>query len=219
MIYVYCILMGYLIGSINPSYLIAKCKGFDIRKKGSGNAGASNALIVLGKLAGAVCALFDIAKAIFVIWLAGTLFEGYRFVFAVTGTACILGHVFPFYMRFRGGKGLACLAGTVLAYNPLVFAVMLALEAVIVLVTNYLCFVPMTASVIFPFVYGFLEKDLWGALIIAIIVPVILWRHRENIARIHCGTELHFSYLWNKKKERERLSDVYDEEEKTRWDG
>ena len=219
MTYVFCIILGYLIGSVNPSYLIARSKGFDIRKKGSGNAGASNALIVLGKLVGVVCALFDIAKAFFIIWLTGVMFQGQPYVFAVTGTACILGHIFPFYMKFRGGKGLACLAGTILAYNPLVFAIMLACEAVIVLVTNYICFVPMTASVIFPFVYGFMQKDLWGALILALAAPVILWRHRENIRRIRSGTELRFSYLWNKEKERERLQEVYNEEDKTRWDG
>ena len=98
--------MGYLIGTINPSYIIAKLCGFDIREKGSKNAGASNALILFGKITGIGCALFDIAKATLIVWLCETLFPELAYSFAVTGVACILGHVFPFYMKFKGGKGL-----------------------------------------------------------------------------------------------------------------
>ena len=107
--YVLCILIGYLMGSINPSYIIARLRGFDIREKGSQNAGASNALILFGKVIGIGCALFDIAKAAFAIWLCETLFPEFAYSYAVTGVACIVGHSFPFYMKFKGGKGLACL--------------------------------------------------------------------------------------------------------------
>ena len=101
--YLICVLIGYLIGSINPSYIISKLCGGDIREKGSGNAGASNALIVYGKLIGVFCALFDIGKAFFAVWLMRSAFSDLPLVFALTAVACILGHVFPFYMRFRGG--------------------------------------------------------------------------------------------------------------------
>ncbi|MBQ4111933.1 MAG: glycerol-3-phosphate acyltransferase, partial [Clostridia bacterium] len=104
--YVLCLLIGYVTGTINPSYIIARLRGFDIREKGSGNAGASNALILFGKVLGIGCALFDIAKAAFAIWLCGRLFPGLAYSLAITGVACILGHVFPFYMKFKGGKGL-----------------------------------------------------------------------------------------------------------------
>lgn len=204
--YLLCILMGYAVGTVNPSYIIAKIKGFDIREKGSGNAGASNALIIFGKLVGVLCALFDIAKAALIIILAQKLFPELVYAFAVTGVSCVLGHVFPFYMKFKGGKGLACLGGMILAFNPFVFIIMLACEIAVVLITNYICFVPVTASVVFPIVYGIMRHDLVGALILCILIPVILFRHRENFSRIKNGTELRISFLWSKDKELKRLN-------------
>lgn len=204
--YVFCILIGYLIGAINPSYIIAKLRGFDIREKGSKNAGASNALILFGKVLGVGCALFDIAKAAFAIWLCAKLFSELAYSFAVTGVACILGHVFPFYMKFRGGKGLACLGGMILAFEWRVFLVMLAIEIVVAFVTDYICFVPMTASAIFPFVYLIMRRDVPGALIIALILPLMLYKHKENLKRIKQKTEMPFSFLWNKEKALEKTN-------------
>ncbi len=207
--YFTCAAAGYLVGTINPSYILSKIRGFDIRQRGSGNAGASNALIVLGKLAGVICAIFDIAKAALVILLMKRLFPKMICAFAVTGAACILGHIFPFYMRFRGGKGLACLAGMILAFDWRVFLIMLCYAVVLALVTNYICFVPMTASVVFPFVYGFLRHDWIGVLLLGVVAVVILCKHRENIRRIRMGTEMRLSYLWNKEKEVQRLKVNY----------
>ena len=104
--YICCGLIWYFIGTINPSYFIAKRRGFDIRTKGSGNAGASNALILFGKLLGIICALLDIAKAYLAILLTEALFPEFRYAYAITGVACVIGHIFPFYMKFKGGKGL-----------------------------------------------------------------------------------------------------------------
>ena len=204
--YILCILIGYLIGAINPSYIIAKLRGFDIREKGSKNAGASNALILFGKVLGIGCALFDIAKATFAIWLCGKLFPEPTYSFAVTGVACILGHVFPFYMKFRGGKGLACLGGMILAFDRRMFLIMLAAEIVVAIVTDYICFVPLTASAVFPIVYGIMRQDAWGALIIAVILPLMIYKHKENLKRIKQKTEMPFSFLWNKDKALEKTN-------------
>ncbi|MBE6708498.1 MAG: glycerol-3-phosphate 1-O-acyltransferase PlsY [Ruminococcaceae bacterium] len=204
--YVLCILIGYLIGAINPSYIIAKLRGFDIREKGSKNAGASNALILFGKAIGIGCALFDIAKATFVIWLCEKLFPELTYSLAVTGVACILGHSFPFYMKFKGGKGLACLGGMILAFDWRVFLIMLAAEIAVAILTDYICFVPLTASAIFPIVYGIMRHDVWGVLIIALILPLMLYKHRENLKRIKQKTEMPFSFLWNKDKALEKTN-------------
>ena len=193
-------MIGYLIGAINPSYIIAKLRGFDIREKGSKNAGASNALILFGKVLGIGCALFDIAKATFAIWLCGKLFPELTYSFAVTGVACILGHVFPFYMDFKGGKGLACLGGMILAFDCRVFLIMLAAEIIVAIVTDYICFVPLTASAVFPIVYGIMRQDARGALIISLILPLMIYKHKENLKRIKQKTEMPFSFLWNKDK-------------------
>lgn len=203
--YLLCIVIGYGMGSINPSYIFAKIRGFDIRDKGSKNAGASNALILLGKAMGVTCAVFDILKATIAIWLCGRLFPTLSYSFPVVGTSCILGHVFPFYMKFRGGKGLACLGGIILAFNWRVFLIMLASEVLVAVITNYICFVPLTASVVFPVVYGVMRKDLAGALILCIATVVVFYKHKENLTRIKNGTEMRLSFLWSKERELERM--------------
>lgn len=200
-----CILIGYSIGTINPSYIIAKIHGFDIRKLGSGNAGASNALILLGKAIGVVCALLDMTKAAVAIRLCEKLFPDFTHFFVVAGVSCILGHIFPFYMKFKGGKGLACLGGMVLAFDWRAFLIMLSFEMIVALATNYICFVPLTASVIFPFVYGVMRKDWLGASMICLIVPLMILKHKENLRRIKNGTEMRLSYLWAKDAEIERI--------------
>ena len=218
-----CVLLGYFIGTINPSYLIARIKGFDIRKRGSGNAGASNALIVFGKAVGVLCALFDIYKACLAIELARQIiFPDYSLAYIITGTATIIGHMFPFYMNFKGGKGLACLGGVVLMYDWKFFLILLAIEMVVVLATDYICFVPMTASIIFPIAYGIFEKSFQSACIFLFATVLILFKHAENIIRIRNKTELHFSYLWNKDNELKRMNeqdvnlDVNKDNEKTK---
>jgi len=203
--FLYCILIGYFIGTVNPSYIIAKIHGFDIREKGSRNAGASNAVILLGKTVGIFCALFDIAKTFFAIWLSQKLMPDFALAFSITAVACSLGHIFTFYMKFKGGKGLACLGGMILAFDWRVFLIMFAIEIVVVLVSDYLCIVPLTASVAFPIVYGIMEKNLWGVLMLFVITAVIFYKHKHNLQRIKNGTEIHFSFLWNKDKEIERL--------------
>lgn len=203
--YLYCSLIGYLIGSINPSFFLGKTRGVDIRSKGSGNAGASNVIILFGKMLGAFCATFDVLKAFFAVLLASALFPDTAHSFAITGAFCIIGHVFPFYMRFRGGKGLACLGGIVLAFDLRVFAVMLTLAVIVAFVTDYICFVPITASAAFPVVYGIITRDVTGALMLSVTAVIMFYKHIENLKRIRNGTEMHFSYLWNKDAELERI--------------
>ncbi len=204
----FCALIGYGIGIINPSYFIGKIKGFDIRSRGSQNAGASNALILFGKAVGIFCALFDIAKATIAILIARSIYPDFVYAFAVTGAMCVIGHMFPFYMKFKGGKGLACLGGMILAFDWRVFLMMLAAEIVIVLITDYICFVPMTASVAFPIIFGIMERDLHSALILSLVTVVIFIKHIQNIVRITKGTEMHFSFLWNKDEEFDRMREA-----------
>ena len=208
--YFLCLLIGYFLGTVNPSYIIAKINGFDIRKRGSHNAGASNAVILLGKSVGLVCALFDIAKPCIAIAISRLIFPDFKLNFALTGCACILGHILPFYMGFKGGKGLACLGGVILTFNWRVFLIMLACELVIAFVTNYICFVPMTAAVAWPIIYGVISKDMVGTICFAIVGVIILLKHVENIKRIARGGEMHFSYLWNRKRELKRFESTED---------
>ena len=199
---IFSLLMGYLIGGINAAYLIGRVKGIDIRKKGSGNAGASNAAVVMGRGVGAFAAVFDIAKAFAAVKLAALFFPTLAVAGVLGGTACILGHIFPVFMGFRGGKGLACLAGVALALDWKVFFILLALEAVLVLVVDYICVVPMTGTVLFTIAYAWRTHSLVGALAFAVVSVVILCKHRINIERIRNKEEIPFSYLWTKKKKK-----------------
>ncbi|MDD5901432.1 MAG: glycerol-3-phosphate acyltransferase [Lachnospiraceae bacterium] len=202
-----CMLIGYLFGAFSPSYILGAISGFDIRKRGSGNAGASNVILVLGKAAGAVCALLDIAKACLAVWITGKLFPEFTYAFPITAASCILGHIFPFYMKFRGGKGLACLGGVVLMTDVRLFLVMISVELVVVLIVNYLCVVPMSASVIYAVIYGVMTHELVSACIFLLVAVVMCFKHTDNLRRIKSGTEVHFSYLWNKEKEIARIKE------------
>lgn len=204
--YLLCVIISYLIGTFNPSYIVGVKKGINVKEKGSKNAGASNALILFGKVVGVVCALLDIGKACLAIALCRKIFSGLSYVFAIAGTSCIIGHIFPFYLKFKGGKGLACLGGVVLMFDFRYFLLLLAAELVIALATDYICFVPITASVIFPVSYGILRGDVIGALILGISAVVMLAKHIENIKRMRKGEEMRLSYLWNKDKELSRIT-------------
>lgn len=214
------ILISYLIGSINPSYIIGRIKGIDIRQKGSGNAGASNATIVLGKWVGIFSGVFDILKSTAVMLLFPLVFKNTPFIAEIAGVSCIIGHIFPLYMNFKGGKGLACFGGLVLAIDPRLFGLLLTAEILLLLMVDYICIVPITAVIIVPIVYGIFGKNglnwlwratggWWGAAIIGIASIVMLQRHLQNIKRIAKGQELRFSYIWmseeNKKKELMRV--------------
>ena len=209
-----CALSAYLIGCINPAYIIGKIQGMDIRKKGSGNAGASNALILMGKSVAVFSALFDIMKAASVMWLAPVIFKGVPAIAEIAGVSCAIGHIFPILMRFQGGKGLACLGGILLAIDYRLLLIMLAIEIILVLLVDYICVIPITASIATPVLYGVLgDMNVgwlrragggWAAIgVLCVITVVILIKHVHNLYRIAHGTELHFSYLWMKDRDAE----------------
>ena len=204
-----CVLLGYFAGTLNPTFIIGKTHGINVKKEGSRNAGASNAVILMGKAVGAFCALFDIMKAYFSYRLANLFFPLVPAAGILAGAACIIGHIFPIWMHFQGGKGLACLGGMILAYDWKVFGVLLLLEVVLVLITDYICIVAISASSIFPFIYQ-CNEHLWPITFILIIIAFLIFiKHKENIRRILHGQEARVSYLWNKEKEIKRLENNY----------
>lgn len=206
-----CALIGYFIGCVNPAVAVGRLKGYDPNKSGSGNPGASNTVIMAGKGAGLFVALFDIFKAAAACRLAAYLFPELRAAAPVAGSACILGHIYPVFLRFRGGKGLACLGGVILAYDPKTMLMMLALALLIGLVSNYVCIVTTTMAAVWPLYYGFATHFWLGAAILAIPFVPILLRHLENFRRIRSGEELRLSFLWNKAGELERIGRSEDE--------
>ena len=203
-------IIGYGLGCINLSYILGKLKGFDIRKYGSGNAGASNVMIVMGRKTGLAIALVDVIKAYIAVKLAASCFAGatlggVNYAACIAGSMSIIGHIFPFYMGFKGGKGLATLGGTILALDYKMFFVLLLIALVIAVVTDYICFVPMTMALIFPLTYGYIYRSWVCAAILLLAGLFIEFKHIKNIERIKSGEELRFHFLWNRKSEADRF--------------
>lgn len=201
-----CSLVGYFLGCLNPAFLLARKRGFDIRERGSGNAGASNALITMSKKAGVLIALFDIFKAFAAVKISAALFPLPDYCGILSGCCCIAGHIFPVFMKFRGGKGLAALGGIILAFNPAVFLIMLLSEAAIALITDYICFVPITAAAAFPVIYFLISHCFAGTVILCFAAVIIEFKHTENLNRIRAGKEMHLSYIWRGSEEIDRIS-------------
>ena len=197
--------IGYAIGNINPAYVLGLRKGYDIRKKGSGNAGATNLMLLEGKKAGAFVMAFDISKAAVSVGLSRSLFPKLRSAGEIAGTGCIFGHMYPALMNFRGGKGLACLGGVILAFGVHDFLLTLFIESVLLMATRYLCLVPITASVFYPVYHGIMSGNWEGAAILGTVTLPIFRKHIENLERIKEGKELKVDFLWDKDNELERI--------------
>lgn len=197
-----CTAAGYSLGSINPAYLIGMHRGYDIRKKGSGNPGATNTFLLEGKAAGACVMLFDVGKAALSVALCRKICPNFRSAGELAGTSAIFGHMFPAKLNFRGGKGLACIGGTILALGD--FPVMLGFAVAVLIKTRYLCMVPISASVFYPLYHGLISGNWQGAAILAAVAPPVFAKHTENLKRIKDGRELRVDYIWNKEGEIKR---------------
>ena len=207
--------MSYLLGGLNGAIIASKYVFHrDVRDYGSGltnfyrTFGAPGLAIVIGT---------DVLKTVIAV-VAGGLIMGTQGAAATgqvfAGFCVMLGHIYPVFYGFRGGKGLACLAGGLLSFDWRLFLVFLGAEAVIVLVTDYICFVPMTASVAFTAVYAVLTKNALGTLAFTVATLAILFRHLDNLKRIKSGDEAHFSLLWKRQEEVKRIGL---EEEDRKW--
>lgn len=212
------LIIGYFLGCVNLSYIISKLKGFDIRHVGSGNAGASNLVIVIGKKIGLLVAVIDIMKAFLAFRLAEILFPeacagSVNWAGVLAGVGAVLGHILPFYMGFKGGKGLACFGGTVLGIDYRLFVILFIIAFLIAMITDYICFAPITMAFIVPITVGVVYDTWIPPAIISVASLVILLRHTENLARIRSGEELRFHFLWRRKDESERFGIVDDGKE------
>ncbi|MEA5151567.1 MAG: glycerol-3-phosphate acyltransferase [Oscillospiraceae bacterium] len=200
-----CLALGYLLGCVSPSYIFGRVRGYDVRSSGSKNAGASNTVLMAGKFAGLAVALLDMAKAAAAWLLCAALCPELDIAPALGGAACVIGHMYPVFLRFHGGKGLACLGGVILAYDPKTFLLMLLVALLIGLASNYVCIVTVSMSLIFPAYYGYVTALWLGAAILAVPAAPIFIKHIENFRRIKTGQELRLSFLWNKNRELRRI--------------
>jgi glycerol-3-phosphate acyltransferase PlsY len=182
------IILAYLIGSIPVGVVLAKLKGKDPRIVGSGNIGATNVMRAAGKTIGILTLAGDILKGLLPVMGAGWAGEP-SVVVAFTGLAVFLGHLFPVFLRFRGGKGVATAAGVFLAIKPLAIVICLLIFAVVLLKWRYVSLGSLVGSGLLPFTILALGAPTEYILLAFIVVILIFVKHRENIKRLRKGSE------------------------------
>ena len=192
MAYILVIVLSYILGSSNMAKYLAMAKKVDLTAGGSGNLGASNAVILMGWGAGVLTALHDIGKSALAVVLARLFFPDAEYIGAAAGVASVLGHIFPFWMGFKGGKGFASYLGMTIALNWKFALVVLALVVVVTLVTDYIVAGTTTTIVLVPIYMGISSGSLVLPLILLVATAVIAWKHRDNYVRICNGTEIGF---------------------------
>ena len=181
---------SYLIGSISFSIIMSKILGGDVREKGSGNAGATNMARVYGIIPGIITWLMDVIKTVFCIW-AGTKLMG-DWGLTVAGSACIIGHCYPIYYGFKGGKGVSVGCALALMIDLRVFACVMAVFILLAFTTKKVSLASVSATTSILLFGPLFHVGIERMLLACAGVLLIDWRHRENIKRLINGTEQNF---------------------------
>lgn len=183
-----CLILGYLFGSLNFAIIYSKLRHDDIRNHGSGNAGATNVLRTYGKAPAAVVFLLDILKGVIAVIVTRLILEGAIFECSAA-LGAVLGHNFPVYYNFKGGKGVATSLAVLIVLHPATALVALGIFIVVILISKYVSLSSISASVgaiISSFV--FFKIDAFSILC-TIIGLLCIYRHKSNIARLIAGNE------------------------------
>ena len=196
-----CLFIGYIFGCFQTGYIYGKCHGIDIRQYGSGNAGTTNTLRVLGKKAGYITYLGDALKAIIAILLVKYLVYGqwlvpslsFQLLLAYTGLGVALGHNYPFYLKFKGGKGIAVTSGVMLALDLRIGLIGIIGFLILFYATRYVSVGSLFMSLAFPVCVLIFYPGQWDLFAVSVIFWLMAWmRHRENIKRLMNGNENRF---------------------------
>ena len=199
MLSVLALLIAYGLGCSNMALYLSKLTKVDFRAAGSRNLGASNATILLGWKAGLLTAVHDAGKALLAVLAARLLCPGNELLAAAAGIACVVGHIYPAPMKFRGGKGFAPYVGMTLALHWQFALVVLCAVVVVTLLTDYIVVGTTTTVLTVPSYLGWSRQDLCLACILLIGTVIILCKHRENYRRIWAGTEFKTSAAFKRK--------------------
>ncbi len=205
------IILSYLIGSISGGVVVGKIKNTDIRKKGSKAAGATNALRTMGAMFALAVLIIDVYKGYFAVEYIPNLFnnDNDTTMKALAGIMCIVGHVYPLYFKFKGGKGVGTALGALIAFPELLPLIGIAFASwlVIIITTGYVGLSSILATLSVPILYIITEKVICNEMVIStlIISLFIVFTHRENIKRMLNGKENRFEKvmlinLFNKNK-------------------
>ena len=184
------------------AYYLGKFKKVDLRSGGSGNLGASNAVIMLGKKAGILTFLHDVGKTILAVFLVHLLFPESTFLHIIAGVASIYGHIFPFYLKFKGGKGFASFMGLLLAIDWKLFLIAFVCAVLITVISDYIVFGTMSITILAPIAVYFMTHSIIATIIMYLATAIIIWKHRENFVKIKNKTEIGFQEAVLKKKKK-----------------
>ncbi|MEE9599974.1 MAG: glycerol-3-phosphate 1-O-acyltransferase PlsY [Anaerolineales bacterium] len=194
------ILIGYTFGSIQPAYFLSKLVGkIDIREHGSGNAGASNITAIMGWKYGFIVGLVDVLKGIFAVVVVKWIYPDSPDLAYLSGMMAIIGHIFPFYMKFRGGKGVAALVGMMFGLNWKLGILFLLLVALPALLTDFIVIGSFTSFIALPIVTYSLGYPIVFTLMSVCLTILVIYLHRANIQRIINKEELKISAVIKKK--------------------
>ena len=193
LVYLIIIITAYLLGNISTSYIVAKrLAGVDIRTQGSGNAGSTNVLRTLGKKAGALTFIGDVLKGLIAVLIARFIAYGVNLdnttCAYIAVVAVVLGHNYPVFLGFKGGKGVATSLGSMLGMNPLVALLCLGFFIIIVAITKYVSLGSMLGIGLSP-VIMMINHNTKGVLVTLFLAISVAITHRENIKRLLNGTE------------------------------
>lgn len=197
--YIITVVCAYILGSSNMAYYISKIKKVDVKNAGSKNLGASNATMILGWYAGILSGVHDILKAVLAVILANLIFPEAAHIGAIAGVACVLGHIFPFYLKFNGGKGFASFIGAILALNFKAGAIIVICAIIAALIVNYMVGATTTVIVASPIVFSVLAHSFVPGFILLVASLIIAIKHIENYVRIYNGTEFRLRKAFVKK--------------------
>lgn len=189
LLYLLIALGAYVIGSSSMAFYLSLITKKDVRKHGTGNLGASNTMMLIGWKAAIAVAVHDIGKGIVAVLLAKWIFPDLEFAGAVAGAACVLGHIFPFYLKFKGGKGLASYIGILAALDIRVGIAVSILLILITLITDYIALGTISTAIVGP--VALLFHQSWVvAVILGVSSVVVILKHSANIRRLLNGTEV-----------------------------
>jgi len=183
------IIAAYLVGSIPTSIVLTKLfSKDDIRKSGSGNIGATNATRILGKKFGALTFLGDLLKGFLPVWVGTLIFDSPLF-FALIGLAAFLGHIFPVYLKFKGGKGVATAFGIFLCLAPAVILIELLIFVLVAFLWRYVSLASLAASATIPLLMLAFSCETPIILLGVVVAILIFIKHTDNIKRLVSGAE------------------------------
>ena len=190
MSYLIAAVMGYILGTSSMALYLSKLQKVNLRAGGSGNLGASNTVQLMGWKAGILVALHDIGKSVLAVLLAQQMFPDTAYIGAVAGVCSVLGHIFPFYLKFKGGKGFASYFGMTVALNWKLGLVLFVVAVAVTFLTDYIVVGTVATTLSAPIYLGWAQRD-WILPCILLIASVVIWiKHRENFVRMYHGTEI-----------------------------